>query len=152
MSGNKIILILAFVSLFSIVGLLLLLKLSTFIKIKELQKISISQALEIQQLKELPLLAQAIEIEQLKKFYNNNPIEINYGILNNYINVKDICISKLLNNIITIPSGDGNRANIFGDPLLGTLKSIFIVNNYNTTEYKDDVNIKINIINNNIMI
>ena len=62
-------------------------------------------------------------------------------------------ISILLNNnIITIPAGDGNRANIFGDPLLGTLKSIFIVNNYNTTEYKDDVNIKINIINNNIMI
>jgi hypothetical protein len=135
-----------------IICILLFLQFQSFKQIKELHKISISQAFEIQQLKELPLLAQAIEIEQLKKFYNNNPIEINYGILNNYINVKDICISKLLNNIITIPSGDGNRANIFGDPLPGTLKSIFIVNNNNTTEYKDDVNIKINIINNNIIV
>ena len=148
MSVNKVIVYAVIVSWACIICILLFLQFSSFQQIKELHKISMSQAFEIQQLKELPLLAQAIEIEQLKKFYNNNPIEINYGILNNYINVKDICISKLLNNnIITIPAGDGNRANIFGDPLLGTLKSIFIVNNYNTTEYKDDVNIKINIIN-----
>lgn len=143
MTGNKIILILAFVSLFSIIGILLLLQLTSFQKIKKINKIYLTLAFEIQQLKE--------EVYHIPIRYRSF-IEINYGVLNNYIDVTNICYSKLIiNNILTIPAGDGNRANIFGDPLHGTLKSIFIVNNTITTEYKDNINIKINILNNNII-
>ena len=46
-------------------------------------------------------------------------MKIFYGILNNSIDVTDICLSKLMhNNIIIIPSGDGNRSNNFTDPLV----------------------------------
>lgn len=78
-------------------------------------------------------------------------MKILYGISNNNIDVTDICLSKLMiNNIINIPSGDGNRAYFFTDPLNGILKKIFIINNDVKTEYEDYYQIKINIINNTI--
>ena len=50
-------------------------------------------------------------------------MRIKYGILNNSIDVTDVCFSKLSNNnIITIPLDDGNRAIYFTDPLVGTKK------------------------------
>ena len=64
-------------------------------------------------------------------------MKIYYGIISNLIDVTDICLSKLLNNnIISIPSGDINRANYFTDPIIGTLKKIFILNDNNLTEYE----------------
>ena len=49
-------------------------------------------------------------------------MKILYGIENNNIDVTEICFSKLVyeNNII-IPPKDGNRAQLFTDPLDGIL-------------------------------
>ena len=52
---------------------------------------------------------------------------IKYGIVDNNIDVTDICHAKMCNNnIIYIPEGDINRSKYFGDPLVGILKSIFM--------------------------
>jgi FkbM family methyltransferase len=78
-------------------------------------------------------------------------MKIYYGILKYKIDVTDICLLKLTqNNTITIPIGDCNRANYFTDPLVGIKKIIMIVNNDNFTEYEEDTEIKIDIINNTI--
>ena len=55
-------------------------------------------------------------------------MKILYGISpTNSIDVTNICLSKLTtNNICSIPSGDCNRANIFGDPLVGIKKNNYI--------------------------
>ena len=75
---------------------------------------------------------------------------IKYGIVDNNIDVTDMCYNKLCNNnIITIPEGDHNRAKYFGDPLLGVLKSIFIINDLNeTVEYSHTKVISIDITKN----
>jgi FkbM family methyltransferase len=78
-------------------------------------------------------------------------MKIYYGITNNSIDVTNICIEKLTrNNIITIPYGDGNRANYFTDPLEGTKKIIIIEHNGIISEYDDLIQIKINLLNNTI--
>lgn len=50
-------------------------------------------------------------------------------------------------NIITIPSGDENRASYFTDPLPGINKKIIIVDNDVITEYDEFVTIKLNTTN-----
>ena len=79
-------------------------------------------------------------------------MKIFYGIsLNNSIDVTNICLSKLTkNNIISIPTGDGNRALLFTDPLYGILKSIIILNNDNITVYNDKTKVIINMNDNTI--
>jgi len=78
-------------------------------------------------------------------------MKIYYGITDNSIDVTDICLSKLtINNIITIPFGDGERASYFTDPLFGIHKNIFIENNGIVTEYDECTKITINILNNTI--
>ena len=78
-------------------------------------------------------------------------MKIYYGITNNSIDVTNICIEKLtVNNIITIPQGDVNRANYFTDPLYGVHKKIIIENNGIITEYDEFVQLKINLLNNTI--
>ena len=73
-----------------------------------------------------------------------------YGIIDNKIDVTDICLSKLLkNNIITIPYNDSNRAIYFSDPLDGILKSVFILIHDILYEYKYNYEIKINILDKN---
>ena len=73
-------------------------------------------------------------------------MQIKYGIKNTNIDVTNICLTKLLhNNIITIPSNDHNRAYHFTDPIIGTLKKIFIIIDNNITEYDDTQTIKINL-------
>lgn len=80
-------------------------------------------------------------------------MKIYYGIISNLIDVTDICLSKLLNNnIISIPAGDINRANYFTDPIIGTLKKIFILNDNNLSEYEHFYSIKINILDNTITV
>ena len=45
---------------------------------------------------------------------------IKYGIIDNNIDVTDICYNILCkNNVITIPESDYYRAKYFGDPLVG---------------------------------
>jgi FkbM family methyltransferase len=79
-------------------------------------------------------------------------MKIYYGTTNMRIDVTNICLSKLTNNnIITIPSGDQNRANYFSDPLYGILKKIIIINDDDiSSEYDELTQIKINLINNTI--
>ena len=78
-------------------------------------------------------------------------MKIFYGIKDCNIDVTDICFSKLMkNNIIKIPSGDCNRGDLFTDPLVGVLKSIFIEHDNNFTEYDFKHEISINAINNAI--
>lgn len=51
-------------------------------------------------------------------------MKIYYGIIDNKIDVTDICLLKLKNNnnIVTIPNGDHNRASHFTDPLVNIHK------------------------------
>ena len=77
---------------------------------------------------------------------------IKYGTEDVNIDVTEICYNKLLNrnnNIITIPSGEENRAHYFSDPVYGTLKKIFIILDDSTTMKYDYTNvININILTN----
>jgi FkbM family methyltransferase len=78
-------------------------------------------------------------------------MKITYGLINNNIDVTEICLTKLMkNNIIRIPSGDNNRDNIFTDPIPGTHKKIFILHNGILTNCEEKYTIKINIIDKSI--
>ena len=80
-------------------------------------------------------------------------MNILYGTKNKTINVTDICLEKLTNNnIITIPSGDLERAQYFTDPIINVLKQIFIVSYGVAVPYDYDKTIKINIITNEITV
>ena len=59
-------------------------------------------------------------------------MKITYGIIDNNIDVTDICKRLAKQNIIKIPSGDNNRAARFTDPLCGILKSVFIISDDGT--------------------
>lgn len=77
--------------------------------------------------------------------------EIYYGIEENKINITEICLKKSFNDNILIPSTDVNRSKIFGDPIVGTVKYIFIVDeNETTTKYDDTQCILINLQTNTI--
>ena len=80
-------------------------------------------------------------------------MEIYYGISSNFINVTNICFSRLkYKNIISIPYGDGNRAKYFTDPLFGILKKIFLVHNNYFIEYDDLCSIQINTLDNTVVV
>lgn len=81
-------------------------------------------------------------------------MRILYGIENNYRDVTNICLSKLIsNNIITIPYGDGIRATYFGDHLVGKQKKVIVILNNNITQYEHfftvNINVETNIITKN---
>ena len=79
-------------------------------------------------------------------FSISKQIIINYGLSNNVINITNSLFKhSLVNNIIHIPVLDGVRANLYGDPLFGIIKKIFIINNNHTftIEHNDFVNIDI---------
>lgn len=78
-------------------------------------------------------------------------MKIKYGIKDNYIDITNVCLKKLTcNNLITIPSGDFNRAFFFTDPLIGTKKFIFIKLENNTYVYDENFKITIDLNNNTI--
>ena len=78
-------------------------------------------------------------------------MKIKYGVIDHFIDVTDICLSSLNNNnIITIPSGDVERTFYFSDPLVGTLKSVFIEKDETLFEYNDQYVINIDLNNNKI--
>jgi len=78
-------------------------------------------------------------------------MKITYGIVDNNIDVTNICFDKLLNNgVIFIPSNDLARAKLFTDPLPNILKKIFILKDDILSEYEYYYTIKIDIVNNNI--
>jgi FkbM family methyltransferase len=67
-------------------------------------------------------------------------MKIFYGRFDTWIDVTDLCEQLTLNDIISIPSRDSNRADYFTDPLPGVLKKIKI----DTIEYDDEHTICIN--------
>lgn len=74
-------------------------------------------------------------------------MRIKYGLLNNNIDVTNICLSKLtVNNVITIPAGDNNRTKYFTDPIIGISKNIFIFHNGKITDFAEWYIVKINIL------
>jgi len=79
-------------------------------------------------------------------------MKIFYGLVDNKIDVSYICLDKLTkNNIISIPSKDHERARFFTDPICGTRKNIFILNDETLTEYDDKTQVKINLTDNTII-
>lgn len=61
-----------------------------------------------------------------------------YGIGDNYINVTKKCVDASKNkDFIEIPRTDIERAAIFGDPLLGTVKKIMLLHPYGARYYFD---------------
>ena len=78
-------------------------------------------------------------------------MQIFYGVENIKKDVTEICLNQLLKeNIITIPSGDHNRATFFSDPIFGIVKSVFIKIDNNIKEFIEDYTIFININNKSI--
>lgn len=58
-------------------------------------------------------------------------MKITYGIENDQIDVTEICFGNLVNNIITIPSNDVVRSNLFPNTIVDPSKYIFItIDNY----------------------
>jgi FkbM family methyltransferase len=78
---------------------------------------------------------------------------IKYGLLNNNIDVTEICFNKLkYGNFIIIPATDNSRTNYFTDPFMNVLKSIFIIDDNNiTTEYDHTKNVYIDLILNKVL-
>ena len=80
-------------------------------------------------------------------------MKILYGTKQYTIDVTEICFNKLkVDNIITIPFNDDKRAKYFTDPIIGTLKYIYIIDDENMNEYNDTYLIKINVLTNEITI
>jgi len=78
-------------------------------------------------------------------------MKIFYGILENKIDVTNICFGTLMNdNIITIPCYDNERAELFSDPVFNVKKKIFVLLKNQMTEYESGTVIKINIIDKQI--
>lgn len=73
-------------------------------------------------------------------------MRVYYGLLNKSVNVTEICYSKLLkNDVITIPANDNQRAQIFGDPIYGIEKKIFLLDDSNDIqEYDQNFEVQIN--------
>ena len=79
-------------------------------------------------------------------------MRIYYGVINNNMEVTDICMKQIKNNIIIIPCDDTSRANIFTDPLFGVHKKIFIEINDMINDYDEYVQININVLTRQIEI
>ena len=79
-------------------------------------------------------------------------MRIYYGVINNNMEVTDICMKQIKNNIIIIPCDDTSRANIFTDPLFGVHKKIFIETNDMINDYDEYVQININVLTRQIEI
>ena len=75
-------------------------------------------------------------------------MKIKYGIRELNIDITSICLKKLLKNYaITIPAGNLNCDCIFGDPIYGTKKKIFITDDDDVIleEYDDSNPLMINV-------
>ena len=76
--------------------------------------------------------------------FNKSPFVFTYGTNGNYIDVTENVYKRCFKNgTITIPPDDVVRAEILGDPMVGTLKWFFIKQSGNTQMYSDSVQITI---------
>lgn len=88
------------------------------------------------------------EFKQVHQFFNLKNYTFYYGTDEDKIDITENVIKKCLtDNKICIPSGDGNRAGLFGDPYPGTYKSIFIKKIFTETVYTEISFIYIDLIN-----
>jgi len=65
-------------------------------------------------------------------------LKIEYGILPDYaVDVTDVCLQNAEEGIITIPSGDQHRCDVFGkgDPLYNVYKKVYVTTDSNTYEF-----------------
>lgn len=78
---------------------------------------------------------------------------IKYGTRDLHIDVTHIAYDTMkTQNMIIIPAGDSNRAKYFTDPVVGILKTIFIIDGNCVTEYDHTKTICIDTINNKIVV
>ncbi len=76
-------------------------------------------------------------------------MRILYGAQDKYRDITEICYKKFqYKNQICIPDNDDNRAQLFGDPIWGTLKKVMIEQNNIIKDYDDRHTIFINTHNN----
>jgi hypothetical protein len=88
------------------------------------------------------------EFKKLYEFFNLKNYTFYYGTDEDKTNITELVINNCLNNNkINIPSGDGKRAKIFGDPYPGVFKYIFIKKYFTETKYTDISYIYIDLIN-----
>jgi len=81
-----------------------------------------------------------------------SPLKISYGNMKKLIDVTDICKSQLSDGTtITIPLGDCNRANYFGDPVPGVKKIILVKANNRITVHNDVKQVEINLATNTVV-
>ena len=68
------------------------------------------------------------------------------------IDITEMCIAKKSGNIIYIPAGDINRANMFTDPYWGILKKIFVIVSdiHDIKEYDEKIELNIDLSDNSI--
>lgn len=79
-------------------------------------------------------------------------MKIFYGTDDYCIDILEVCLSKLkIDNIITIPSNDCERAEYFTDPLVNVLKKVYVIINKNKYVYEHYYKVRINILNNTII-
>jgi FkbM family methyltransferase len=72
-------------------------------------------------------IKQSLEYKILTMEFNLENYKFYYGIENNKCDItKNVIDNCLFDSIITIPSGDLKRAQLFGDPIPGTFKYIYI--------------------------
>lgn len=73
-------------------------------------------------------------------------MEFFYGIKEKAVNITNVVFEKCKSgNIISIPQNDHSRASIFTDPLIGTVKSIYIKHNDIITEYDSETIVFVNL-------
>ena len=71
-------------------------------------------------------------------------MNIFYGVSGRLIDVTNICVNQLTRqNIMTIPSGDEQRAAYFTDPLVGSVKKIYIIQDDTLSVYEQSQEVQI---------
>jgi FkbM family methyltransferase len=79
----------------------------------------------------------------------NQTFNIFYGTKQDKVNVTSVALSNVIKDVLYIPDGDENRANLFGvDPVPGFVKSVYIIYEYKEIEYKVYSKIYIDILQN----
>ena len=71
----------------------------------------------------------------------NNQLKVEYGTDFCRVNVTKIALRIVVNNVLHIPKGNHNKDILFGDPMPGIIKTIFI----NNTGYDDNLDIIYNL-------
>uniref|UniRef100_A0A6C0EZF5 Glycosyltransferase 2-like domain-containing protein n=1 Tax=viral metagenome TaxID=1070528 RepID=A0A6C0EZF5_9ZZZZ len=96
-----------------------------------------------------------ITCDEMCEMFQNNDTLIGsdniifcYGIDNKHVDITNIVLSKCItNNKIVIPGGDDDRAFIFGDPMFGIIKCIYMIVNFKYCKITYDYHLCVDIFN-----